>query len=85
MNEDIEVRCFCNRSPLLAVCGRDSASLEPFVHIKAYKQNRIFAEVVITSGVANIRCRECLRWHRIVIKKTSVDTSVARLPETISL
>lgn len=82
---DQEIRCFCNRSPLLAVCGVDSITRQPFVHIKAYRQNRIFAEVVITSGTARIRCRECLRWHKVTIRVETVDTVVERLPESIAI
>lgn len=82
---ELEVRCFCRRTPLLAVCGRDSGSGQPFVHVKAFKQNRIFAEVVITSGTAHIRCRECMRFHKVTIKHVGVTTKPERLPETIAL
>lgn len=85
MDDELEVRCFCNRTPLLAVCGRDTSTKQPYVHVKAWRQRRIFAEVVIESGVARIRCRECLRWHKIVIRRTTVDATVERLPETIAL
>lgn len=80
-----EVRCFCQRKPLLAVCGRDSKSGEPFVHIKTWKQQRLYAEVVVTSGVVRIHCRECLRWHTIRIVRLKVDVRPEELPESIKV
>lgn len=60
-----EVRCpFCSRSPLLAVCGRDEKG-NPFVHVRIYKQKRIFGNVVATGGPVHLQCRECFRWLRI--------------------
>lgn len=62
-----ELRCFCARNPLLATYGLDEQS-KVYIHVKIYKQGRIFGELVITGGAVKILCRECLRWHRIVIK-----------------
>ena len=64
----LEIRCWCERRPLLAVCGRTSRG-EGFVHIKAWKGSRLLTEVVVTSGVAKIKCREigCGRWHTVRI------------------
>ena len=84
-SESLDVRCFCKRTPLLAVCGKDTISGQPYVHIKTWRQQRILAEVVVESGVARIRCRECLRWHCIRIRTSTLDTSVESLPETIEL
>lgn len=84
-NVDLNVRCFCSRHPLLAVCGRDNRTGEPFIHIKSWKSQRLYTEVVITSGSAHIRCRECLRWHVIHIKFTGVEVKPERLPESIVL
>lgn len=60
-----ELRCFCSRKPLLAVYGIDQKG-RLYVHVKVYKQSRIFGEMVFVGGEAHIRCRECLRWHVIV-------------------
>lgn len=69
---EMEVRCFCRRAPLLAVCGRDDKG-KPFIHVKSARKDRINAEVVITSGSARIHCRDCLRWHTVTIKLVGVD------------
>lgn len=63
----IAVRCFCVDHPLLAMCGRDEASGEPWVHVKTWKRGRLYAEVVATAGDVKIRCRDCLRWHTVRI------------------
>lgn len=72
-----ELRCFCARRPLLALCGWDNARRAPVVHVKVHKQGRIYGEVV-ASGEVHVRCRECLRWHvvRVVRDRPSlVETS----------
>lgn len=63
---NIEVRCFCSRSPLLAKAGRDKDG-RPFVWMKVYKQRRLYGEMVAVEGEVHLRCRECRRWHRITI------------------
>lgn len=69
-----ELRCFCARHPLLATYGVDEKG-ELYVHIKIFKQQRIFGEVLAKRGSIKIRCRECFRWHRVVM----------RLPNNVSL
>jgi hypothetical protein len=63
-----QLRCFCSRKPLLATYGLDEKG-KVYVHVKIYKQARIYGELLITEGVVKVRCRECLRWHRVVIRK----------------
>jgi hypothetical protein len=59
------IRCsFCVRRPLIATYGLDE-NRKPFIHIKVYKQKRIFANVVATGGPVHLQCRECNRWLRI--------------------
>jgi hypothetical protein len=65
------LNCFCSRRPLLAMYGIDQRG-RPYVHIKVYKQRRVFAEMLVVGGEVSISCRECVRWHRIVFK-SSVD------------
>ncbi len=72
-----ELRCFCSRSPLLAVYGVDSKG-KLFVHVRIYKARRIYGEVLATDGTVQIRCRECLRWHSVKI----VQPDRAELEET---
>ena len=66
-NGGLPVRCTCATHPLLAKCGRDETTGEPWVHVKVWKGKRLYSEMVVTSGVVQIRCRECLRWYRIKI------------------
>lgn len=62
-----ELRCFCARTPLLATYGLDEQG-KLYVHVKIYKQRRIFGEVLILEGTVKLHCRECLRWHKVVMK-----------------
>lgn len=66
-NRERELRCFCRSEPLLATYGVDRDG-ELFVHVKIWKQRRIFGELVFMRGVVKMRCRNCLRWHRVVIR-----------------
>lgn len=63
-----ELHCFCSRRPMLAMYGIDGQG-KLFVHIKIYKQSRIFGEVLVTDGVVKLHCRECLRWHTVIIRQ----------------
>lgn len=71
------LNCFCSRRPLLAMYGRDDKG-RTYVHVKAFKQQRIFVEFIAYGGEVLILCRECRRWHRIVFKK---ETHQAELRE----
>lgn len=62
-----ELRCFCRTQPLLAVYGLDQKG-ELYIHVRIYKQSRIYGELIIKGGEVKLLCRECLRWHRIVIR-----------------
>lgn len=72
-----ELRCFCARSPLLATFGLDSKG-KLYVHVKIYKQRRVYGEVLITEGKVQLHCRECLRWHTVIIREPG---SAALKPE----
>ena len=65
-----ELRCFCSHRPLLAVYGLNKGEL--YVHVRIFKQQRIFGEVVVTGGIVQLHCRECLRWHKVVIRQPNV-------------
>ena len=72
-----ELRCFCRRRPLLAVYGLDALG-SVYVHIKVYKNRRIYGEVLVMQGSKiSIHCRECLRWYTL-----EVGTSSPKLVET---
>ncbi len=62
------LECFCVRKPLLAVFGLDD-KLKPYVHVKVYKQRRVYAEFIVREGNIELCCRECFRWHRVVFKE----------------
>lgn len=69
MRREKELRCFCNRKPLLATYGVDSKG-KLFLHVKIYKAKRIFGEFVIEGGIVKLRCRDCKRWHRVRVVQT---------------
>ena len=60
-----ELRCSCNLKPLLAIYGRDKNG-QAYVHVRVYKQNRVYAEVYSTNPIA-LLCRLCGRWWNIKI------------------
>lgn len=74
-----QLRCFCSRKPLLAIWGNDEDG-KPYIHVRIYKQGRIFGDVVFTGGEVRICCRECVRWHRIVF--VAGQDSKAQLEQT---
>lgn len=56
----------------------------PYVHMKAWKQRRLIAEFVQTQGVVMLRCRKCLRWHKITIHgREPVRSQPQRLPASL--
>lgn len=77
-----DLRCFCSNEPLIArwdTDGRGSA----YLHVKVYKQKRLYSELIITEGnEVRIRCRNCLRWHRIRVMRIP-EFSHDPLPEAI--
>ncbi len=79
----LEVRCVCSKRPLLGMGGRD-ASGKPYFHVKVFKQSRVFGEVIVTSGSAMVRCRDCLRWFTVTIKTTSMKVSAASPPPGVA-
>jgi hypothetical protein len=84
MKSELEIRCGCSRRPLLAVAGRDTKTKHGFIHIKSWKGNRLYTEVVVTEGIAHIRCRECLHWTKVRIVK-DVSVNAEELPATIGV
>lgn len=77
------IRCFCSRKPLLAMYGLDEKG-QIYVHIKAYKGRRIFVEVLFTKGEIEMRCRDCFRWYRLVIKDNKPKLIEATEPDSVS-
>lgn len=75
-----ELRCFCRSEPLLATYGVDSRG-RLYVHVKIYKQNRIYGELVFEGGVVKLRCRNCLRWHRVNFKENAATLTEDQAPD----
>lgn len=73
------LNCFCSRHPLLAIYGNDENG-KPYVHVRIFKQGRIFGDVVVYGGEVKICCRECIRWHRITF--VGEQKEVAELVQT---
>jgi len=66
----LPLRCpFCAEHPLLAMCGVDATTGEPWVHIKSWKGARLYVEAVVISGVVKLKCRSCGKWNRVKIVK----------------
>lgn len=73
------MRCFCRGEPLLAVYGREPGG-DLYIHVKIYKQSRVYGETYHTAGVVKIRCRNCSRWHRVRIVNQKATLEVTEPP-----
>lgn len=63
-----ELRCPCTHRPLLATYGvGEDGSL--YVHVKVFKSGRIYGEIYVEDGTVRLHCRDCLRWHRVIIRQ----------------
>lgn len=63
-----DIRCFCSRTPLLGIYAVDTDG-RPFVHVKVWKQGRLYTEMVVKGDAElSMKCRECYRWYRIFIR-----------------
>lgn len=87
MSEPVEIRCTCRVRPLLGKALRDAQG-KWYLHIKVYRQQRIYAEIIADSGTVRVKCRECLCWHTIKIRHYSnlgLEVKEERLPSAIFL
>lgn len=66
MNQVKVIHCKCDCETKLAEYGVNSDG-KLFVHLKVFKQGRVFGEMIATSGVVHLRCRDCARWTLIRI------------------
>lgn len=67
-----ELRCFCAHQPLLCVYGVDRGKI--FIHVRIYKANRIYGEILIepeSGSKVRLKCRDCFRWYTVVIRQPS--------------
>lgn len=68
---------------MLAVYGLDSAG-QVYVHIKVYKNRRIYGEVLVMQGSnISIHCRECLRWYTLAVGPTKPKLIESPAPDSI--
>jgi hypothetical protein len=67
-SSDLVVRCPCAAAPILSILRVDDRG-NRFVHVKIYKQKRIYGEFIIEYGLVRMRCRSCARWFSLEIKK----------------
>ncbi len=76
------LRCFCARKPMLARYGNDKGKL--YIHVRVYKQERVFAEVLVTDGIVKLRCRDCFRWHTVkIVQPNRVTLEESTPPEAL--
>lgn len=69
------LRCVCSRQPLLAYYGKADND-KPYVHVKVYKQSKVYGEMLVTDGTCHLLCRECYRWTRIRLATETVAQDV---------
>lgn len=77
-----ELRCFCSRTPKLAEWGVTEDG-EAYLHVRIFKQGRVFGEIVVTQGVMDLCCRECLRWTNVTVGRASVDVAPNNTPPKV--
>lgn len=65
-----EFHCDCTHKPLLAMYGLESNN-RPYVHVRVYKGNRLYAEIY-TNHTVVLTCRDCFRRHRIIMRGRTV-------------
>lgn len=68
---------------MLAKCGTDTDG-RPYVHVKAFRGDRIFTEVVAVGGTVKIHCRECLRWFTVNVTAVAVESKIESLPDALA-
>lgn len=59
------------------------ASGKIYIHIKIYKQGRVYGETYHTDGTVQIRCRNCMRWHVVRIVNSTVQLEEAQPPAVV--
>lgn len=76
-----DIRCFCSRSPLLGIyaVGEDG---KPFIHVKVWKQGRLYAEMVVRGDAElSMKCRECFRWYTIFIRTDNRQPQIVEIQQ----
>lgn len=72
-----DLRCECSRRTKLAVFGV-TVDGDPYVHVRVFKQSRVFGEVVATGGEVRVLCRDCGRWTFVNIVGKTVKRDVPK-------
>lgn len=79
VGRNLELRCFCRRRTLLAVCGRNPETGHLFVHVK-HRHGSATAEEIVESGVVRLKCHVCNRWHTVRMREETYDFVEQPLP-----
>lgn len=79
-----ELRCFCRSEPMLAMYGIDEDG-ELYVHVRIYKQKRLYSESWHSGGVLKLRCRNCLRWHTVTFPGKTSARLVESAPPVVAI
>ena len=66
-NLEHELRCNCSKNTLLGVFKTDEEGV-PFLHVKSWKQKRIFTDIEVSGGLVRVRCRDCHRVNTVHVK-----------------
>lgn len=78
-----ELRCFCARHPLLAMYGIENGKL--YIHLRIFKQKRIYGEMLVQGGLVRIKCRECFRWNTVkIVQPNQVKLEESTTPEVLA-
>lgn len=73
------LRCHCGHGTTLAFYGHDRDG-EPYVHLKVYKQRRVFGNAVFRGGTVELMCSFCDRSTRIHMGRDKWNITPGKLP-----
>lgn len=79
---ELELRCFCKKNVLLAVCGRNRETGRLFCQVK-HKQGSGVAEIIVEGGPVRLRCYACSRWHTLRMRDATVNFTDEPLPQEL--
>lgn len=82
--QDVQIRCICTARPILAI-ARVSSSGTRYVHIRIYKQRKVYGEIVIEEGLVRMKCRSCGHWYSLHVKRDSHKAIAEDLPLFVEL
>jgi len=63
-----DLRCTCPHHTKLAEYGMTTDGAA-YLHVRVFKQGRVFGEVIASSGEVRVLCRDCGRWTQVNVKQ----------------